>query len=531
MDLSGWGENVGEEARKNFGIWLHDGFFQKYLSGEYILDIGFDGYLDNVTPITPRAIGVGINYPGYDGKTLPFPESSQDAVFVSHCLEHIDDYRTVIADWFRVIKVGGHLIIAVPHQYLYERSLTLPSRFNMDHRRFYTPASLLREIEESIDPIHYRVRQLVDNDRDFDYAIEPEQHACGCYEILLVIEKIARPAYADALNAPPRIRTISPGAYSSLPRPTGDNPIRAIAATGSPRSIIAFKMDHLGDFILATPALANLRQSFPDAQITFVCGAWNANAARDLGIFDEVIAFSLFERNAALNEVTPIRERLKSFEALVAGRTFDLAIDFRVDPDTRVVLEHVEARMRAGIGTKRQFPFLDIALPFISPTLANRPQEAFFDAASFSACFGENRGYEIVVPRDTYPRGVNLIFGPYKPFLPARYLFRLLLADDQGHIPPCDYDIVYDSGSRKLDAGSCEEIATAGVWLDINEPIESLEIRLFSRGEEVRPFTFRGCTVQKVGQMEGPHQAEMMALLTALVQQRAAFSPVEGPVG
>ena len=115
-----WEMNIGEEARKSFNRWVSDGFFSKFLSGSKILDIGYKGYLENVTPILPHATGIDLDFPGYDGVTLPFPDQSQDAVFVSHALEHIDDYRTVIADWFRVIRPGGHLILIVPHQFLYE---------------------------------------------------------------------------------------------------------------------------------------------------------------------------------------------------------------------------------------------------------------------------------------------------------------------------------------------------------------------------------------------------------------------------
>jgi SAM-dependent methyltransferase len=527
MDLSEWGANVGEEARKNFNVWLQNGFYEKYLSGPHVLDIGFDGYIDNVTPVTPTAIGVGINYPGYDGKVLPFADGSQDAVFVSHCLEHIEDYRTVLADWFRVLRVGGHLIVAVPHQYLYERSLVLPSRFNLDHRRFYTPASLLVEVEESIDPLNYRVRMLIDNDRGFDYDVEPEEHAVGCYEILLVIEKIARPAYSEEIAAPPKIHTITRGTFSTLPRPSADNPVMAVSSGAPPKSIIAFKMDHLGDFLLATPALENLRRAFPEAELTFVCGDWNEKAARDLGIFNEIIPFSLFERNAALNEVTSLSDRLKSFKQCVAGRKFDLAIDLRVDSDTRVILQQVNAGLRAGFGQKRIFPFLDVALPYVSPTATNRPIDDFFDASLFQGCFGDHKGPEIVLPGDIYPQGVNIIFGPYKPVVPARYHLRLLMADDHGTAPACDYDIVYGRGSRKLTAGKCEDIATTGIWVDVDDPIDDLEIRVFGRGVEVSPFKFRGCTISKVGQMAGPHQTEMMAMLVALIQQRALFPPSE----
>ena len=43
------------------------------------------------------------------------------------------------------------MIISTPHQFLYERKLRLPSRRNALHRRFYTPNTLLADVEEAID--------------------------------------------------------------------------------------------------------------------------------------------------------------------------------------------------------------------------------------------------------------------------------------------------------------------------------------------------------------------------------------------
>lgn len=40
-----WGKSVGEEARKNFSRWVETGFYEKYLSGDHVLDVGFAGYL------------------------------------------------------------------------------------------------------------------------------------------------------------------------------------------------------------------------------------------------------------------------------------------------------------------------------------------------------------------------------------------------------------------------------------------------------------------------------------------------------
>ena len=365
--MHSWGENVGEEARKNYSRWLDGGFYARYLSGENVLDIGYSGYLDGVKPITPSAIGVGLDYPGYDGKTLPFGDDSQDAVFASHCLEHIDDYRSAIREWFRVVRVGGHLVVSVPHQYLYERRLHLPSQFNADHRRFYTAASLLSEVEEAVDPIHFRVRHLEDNDRGFDYSIPPDRHAVGSYEILLVIEKIARPGYADLVSAEPEITTASDGVFMMIPKPGNDRPVVAVSSTAPPQSVIVFKMDHLGDFIAAEPAMSDLRTAFPEAHLTLVCGSWNVGAAKELGVFDEVIEFSLFARYSPLNGTIDLEASVEELHRLVRDREFDLALDLRVDPDTRSVLKHVNARVRAGFGTKQSFPWLDIALPMISP--------------------------------------------------------------------------------------------------------------------------------------------------------------------
>lgn len=191
---------LGPEAARAYDERKTTGFIARYLSGDAVLDIGFRGEIPNACTITENAIGVGLDYPGYDGIHLPFADFSQDAIFASHCLEHISESRKVLADWYRVLKIGGYLVIAVPHQYLYERKSTLPSRFNRDHKRFYTPASLLAEIEQALPIDGYRVRSLRDNDAGFDYAVPPAEHAKGCYEIELVVQKIARPAYGSSIG-------------------------------------------------------------------------------------------------------------------------------------------------------------------------------------------------------------------------------------------------------------------------------------------------------------------------------------------
>jgi SAM-dependent methyltransferase len=186
---------VGTEAGKTIEAKLLNGFVARYLSGANILDIGYRGYLHDAVPIVPQAIGIDLEYPGYDGKTLPFENESQDAVFSSHCLEHIDDYKGALREWHRVLRIGGFMLISVPHQYLYEKRPAPPSRWNVDHKRFYTPASLMSEVESALSPNTYRLRHLVDNDLGFTYWRPPEVHSGGCYEIEMVLEKIAEPSW------------------------------------------------------------------------------------------------------------------------------------------------------------------------------------------------------------------------------------------------------------------------------------------------------------------------------------------------
>lgn len=183
-----WSNNVGQESRKTWYKKYYSGFWDKYCQGNG-LDIGFAGYVPNVHPILPTAIGVDTNYPGYDGKILPFPDNSQDYVYSSHFLEHVDDYKTAIREQFRVVKPNGFIIIVVPSKLLYEKKDSLPSRWNADHKRMYQPSDLLREIEESLIPNSYRVRHLRENDENHDYNQSNEEHSKGEYEIEVVIQK------------------------------------------------------------------------------------------------------------------------------------------------------------------------------------------------------------------------------------------------------------------------------------------------------------------------------------------------------
>lgn len=202
---------IGISLRTSHVRRVASGFMQAYFSKPAILDIGYRGGDPEAVPVTETAIGIELGYPGYDGVHLPFADASQDTVLAAHVLEHIVDYKPVLAEWLRVLKVGGFLVIMVPHRDLYERRPDLPSRWNGDHKRFYTPARLLSEIEEALPVSTYRIRHLADNDADFDYNLTPEDPVTGGYEIELVIEKISPPKWADRLRYSPATQAMIAG--------------------------------------------------------------------------------------------------------------------------------------------------------------------------------------------------------------------------------------------------------------------------------------------------------------------------------
>ncbi len=187
----------GCETEKAHAPRLKSGFYDRFMQGRGI-DVGYAGYVDNPEPVVANAIGVDLNYPGYDGVTLPFANESQDFVFAAHVLEHIGDYGQAIREWYRVTKVGGFLIICVPHRDLYEKQRFMPSRFCADHKRIYTPASFLREIEETLLPNSYRIESLRDCDDGYDYTRGPEvpiRFWEERIEVECVLRKIPIPAW------------------------------------------------------------------------------------------------------------------------------------------------------------------------------------------------------------------------------------------------------------------------------------------------------------------------------------------------
>lgn len=197
---------VGYESRKSYARRCHEGFWDAFIAGPAVIDIGYRGGVSDAVPIVAGAVGIELDHAWingvttpiiYDGLHLPVLHEQTDTVYASHVLEHvIGDPTIYIQEWFRALRDGGTMILIVPHAYLYERRLTVPpSRWSPEHVRSYTPSTLLRDIEDALEPNSYRVDTLFTDDTGYDYAQPIEQHPVGCLEIVCVIRKQSKPAW------------------------------------------------------------------------------------------------------------------------------------------------------------------------------------------------------------------------------------------------------------------------------------------------------------------------------------------------
>jgi ADP-heptose:LPS heptosyltransferase len=82
-------------------------------------------------------------------KLTMFADGAVDAVFSSHLLEHVEDYKSALREWWRVIKVGGHLCLYLPHKDFYP-NIGQPGA-NKDHKHDFLPQDIVDALDEQPD--------------------------------------------------------------------------------------------------------------------------------------------------------------------------------------------------------------------------------------------------------------------------------------------------------------------------------------------------------------------------------------------
>lgn len=123
-------------AKRRFNIGA---FHSRYFVGDGIDVGGKPDPLDNYSGIFAKMRSCR-TWDLEDGDAMLLegvPDNSYDFLHSSHCLEHMEDVKVGLFNWIRVVKPGGHLIISVPDEDMYEKG-EWPSKFNPDHKWTFT---------------------------------------------------------------------------------------------------------------------------------------------------------------------------------------------------------------------------------------------------------------------------------------------------------------------------------------------------------------------------------------------------------
>lgn len=147
-------------------------------------------------PIFPHVRGFDTK-DGDANKISAYINETFDFVFSSHCLEHMNNPYSAIQEWWKLVKEGGCLYVAVPDEDLYEQGV-FPSRFNVDHKWSFT---MNKESSWSIRSINVielistlpqgRLLKLELQDKGYDYSRHNEDQTWGpaMAQICFVVKK------------------------------------------------------------------------------------------------------------------------------------------------------------------------------------------------------------------------------------------------------------------------------------------------------------------------------------------------------
>ncbi len=126
--------------------------------------------------------------------------------------------------------------------------------------------------------------------------------------------------------------------------------IRKRAPAGEIRNILVLEPWHIGDVVLATPALRALRAKFPHARISLLGKKHAEELLRHSGLVDEVIVFDIpwTAKEAKYSPSRYDRDAIHNLLGTLRSRQFDLTVDARMDLRSNYLTWLTRAPRRIG---------------------------------------------------------------------------------------------------------------------------------------------------------------------------------------
>ncbi|MGO8737835.1 glycosyltransferase family 9 protein [Rhodoblastus sp.] len=128
------------------------------------------------------------------------------------------------------------------------------------------------------------------------------------------------------------------------------------------KRILVLKLDHVGDFITALPAIQRLQMRFPQAEIHLLAPKASIVLAELAPAIVNSIEFNFFHAVSQEGRRELTEEELQALEQKLSPYEFDIAVDLRKHGDTRPILQRTGARLLAGFDHRNEHSFLDVAL-------------------------------------------------------------------------------------------------------------------------------------------------------------------------
>ncbi len=535
--LKSWLSEIKTDAAGALLPAIEDGVFDKFLNTANLLDICLD--TEDRSALLPfsKQIKIPAGTPDYSELFGRAPEPIQ-AVILANVLGHIANPWSLLRTIYRTISIGGVLVVCMPDNggsRPFTRQILTPA-----HGKLYTIDRLILQMQTACGANSFRLRFA----KDYDNEVEAPREALSAtsYTTIAVFEKVRRPKADEEAEL---INISRIGEYACLPQDSivVANPKLLLSgglSISDVKSIIVLKTDHIGDFCMVIPQFVELRSTFPSATITLVCGSWNKELAESLNIFDEIVDCNYHKESEKINGQTEVK---KLFLAQMLGEKlnqneFDLAIDFRTQSDSRHLLRVVNARVRAGVGSRDDFDFLDIALPnleaFHQNSRRNVPERGNIDwnptAFLYSSPHSMRDGVAICQPLDEG----HFIWGPYQKLNAGSYDGTLNLR----LFGPADAErteIIFDIATNVQVVLEKKYVVTSKeseheFRFDAYVDLDNVEfrVRLTSRPAAPPSFIFMGIKLKfvsaspfrRVLPIGSVHVAEHITLLLALIRSR-----------
>jgi ADP-heptose:LPS heptosyltransferase len=559
------GRMTGRDQMPAFGLpqpggiaWV-DGDLFRFLPGPRIMDIKAPGDPD-LMPVA-RGATVATHLAGTAESTVEIsPADRYNSIFSRYALGFSERPDETLARWFAALLPGGYLVFLLPHggsalaNVACRATPVLGARRAAPRKEWDTVPAVRAGIERALAAGGFRIvlADAVPARRLAGFSARAD------LEIRVVVQKLED----NSQPAPPIPPPLGPAPGKGtvqipfrLPRrsavaapgllPEGDLLVRDFSPKRQKISrILVLKLDHHGDFAIGLPALRELRETFAHAHIRLVCGSWNVATAEASGVADEVRSYNFFPERGPDWAGKPVAE-LGDFDEAAGGR-FDLAIDLRVDEDTRVLLGRVDAEFRCGIGSQSRFPMMQIALP--DPERANT-----FTAPLQPGAEADADIVHVLMP-DAFQSSMRVKTAEFHEteFLPGRHT---VLRSAEVCLPAGRYAAEFDLTLQKFMPG----LAGVGLYLEVIDGDgrsvakqsfgrrtmvtvgpRTTSLHFNSAGEPVcyrfqvitegKAFSgklrFRGVRVRQLDE-KGPrfqpselHVGEKLSLLVALIRQR-----------